>query len=202
MKIAMFGGSFDPIHNGHVSLAHAFVDTLCLEKVLIIPTHYPPHKQKKTTVTPQQRLDMCRLAFEGEELFEVSDIEIKREGKSYTYMTLEELSIIYPDDELYLITGADMFMTIDQWKEPEIIFRHAVICGVPRDDDDISALKAQAEKLSLLGARTELLDPNIMAVSSTEIRQKISDGQKITGLVPEKVERYICENGLYADTKI
>ena len=138
MKIAMFGGSFDPIHNGHVSLAHAFVDTLCLEKVLIIPTHYPPHKQKKTTVTPQQRLDMCRLAFEGEELFEVSDIEIKREGKSYTYMTLEELSIIYPDDELYLITGADMFMTIDQWKEPEIIFRHAVICGVPRDDDDIS----------------------------------------------------------------
>ena len=199
MKTAMFGGSFDPIHNGHVSLAKAFVETLGLERVLIIPTFYPPHKQKKTTVTSEQRLEMCRLAFEGEELFEVSDIEIRREGKSYTYMTLEELSELYPDDELYLITGADMFMTIDEWKNPEIIFSHAVICGVPRDDDDISDLREKAKKLSAMGARTEILDPGIMTVSSTEIRRRVSDGESISGLVPPLVEDYIIENGLYAD---
>ena len=199
MKTAMFGGSFDPIHNGHVSLAKAFVETLGLERVLIIPTFYPPLKQKKTAVTSEQRLEMCRLAFEGEELFEVSDIEIRREGKSYTYMTLEELSELYPDDELYLITGADMFMTIDEWKNPEIIFSHAVICGVPRDDDDISDLREKAKKLSAMGARTEILDPGIMTVSSTEIRRRVSDGESISGLVPPLVEDYIIENGLYAD---
>lgn len=199
MKTAMFGGSFDPIHNGHVSLAKAFVETLGLERVLIIPTFYPPHKQKKTTVTSEQRLEMCRLAFEGEELFEVSDIEIRREGKSYTYMTLEELSELYPDDELYLITGADMFMTIDEWKNPEIIFSHAVICGVPRNDDDISDLREKAKKLSAMGARTEILDPGIMTVSSTEIRRRVSDGESISGLVPPLVEDYIIKNGLYAD---
>ena len=199
MKTAMFGGSFDPIHNGHVSLAKAFVETLGLERVLIIPTFYPPHKQKKTAVTSEQRLEMCRLAFEGEELFEVSDIEIRREGKSYTYMTLEELSELYPDDELYLITGADMFMTIDEWKNPEIIFSHAVICGVPRNDDDISDLREKAKKLSAMGARTEILDPGIMTVSSTEIRRRVSDGESISGLVPPLVEDYIIKNGLYAD---
>ena len=199
MKIAMFGGSFDPIHNGHVSLAHVFVESLGLERVLIIPTFYPPHKQKKTTVTSEQRLEMCRLAFYGEDIFEVSDIEIRREGKSYTYMTLEELSRIYPDDELYLITGADMFMTIDEWKNPDIIFSRAVICGVPRNDDDISDLRAKAERLSSMGARTEILDPGIMTVSSTDIRNRIAEGMSVHGLVPQAVEDYIIKNGLYAD---
>ena len=197
MRIAMFGGSFDPIHNGHISLAHAFTDKLKLNKVLIIPSYIPPHKLRHSAVTPQQKLDMCRLAFENETKYEVSDIEIKRRGASYTYMTLEELSDIYKGDKLFLITGADMFMTIHEWKKPEMIFSLATVCGVPRNNDDIDSLKKRADYLQTLGAETEILDAGIMTVSSTEIRNKIKNNEPLTGLVPLSVERYIIENELY-----
>lgn len=199
MKLAMFGGSFDPIHNGHVQLAGAFTEKLGLDKILIMPTYLPPHKQKKTSVTPQQRLEMCRLAFKDQSDVIISDIEIKRQGASYTYMTLLELSELYSGGELFLITGADMFMTIHQWKEPQIIFEKAVICGVPRDKDDIAALKKQQEYLAGLGARSEILDAGVMTVSSTEIRNRIRNGMSIAGLVPDAVEEYIMDNGLYLE---
>ena len=197
MRLSMFGGSFDPIHNGHTALAHAFVKKLELDKVFIIPAFIPPHKQKHSNVTPEQKLDMCRLAFDGDDMFQVSDIEIKRQGASYTYMTLEELSAIYPHDEFFLITGADMFMTIHHWRNPEIIFRLATVCGVPRNNDDISDLEKQAEFLHSIGAKTEILDAGIMTVSSTDVRTRIKNGESIHGLVPEPVEQYIKENKLY-----
>lgn len=201
MKTAMFGGSFNPIHTGHVQLAHAFLEKPGLDRVIIMPSYVSPHKQTDFSVRPEQKLEMCRLAFEGEELFEVSDIEIKRQGSSFTYLTLEELSERYPDDELYLITGADMFMTIHQWKCPERIFELAVICGVPRNDDDIAVLSAQKEYLDSLGARTEIFDAGVMTVSSTEIRERVRDGRSISGLVPEKVEEYIKANSLYREKR-
>lgn len=197
MKIAMFGGSFDPIHNGHVALAHAFTEKLGLDKVLIVPAFIPPHKQQHSTVTPEQKLTMCRLAFAGEELFEVSDIEIRRQGASFTYMTLQELSALYPEDALFLITGADMFMTIQDWRNPEIIFRLATVCGVPRNQDDIADLEKQAAFLQTLGAKTEILDAGIMTVSSTEIRNRVKNGESIRDLVPDAVEQYIMANALY-----
>ncbi|MBQ8134069.1 MAG: nicotinate (nicotinamide) nucleotide adenylyltransferase [Clostridia bacterium] len=197
MKTAMFGGSFNPIHNGHIQLAQAFVKKLCLDRVLIIPTYIPPHKQKDNSVTPNQKLEMCRLAFEEMPLFEVSNIEIRRKGASYTYMTLQELSEKYKGDELFLITGADMFLTIHEWKHPEIIFSLATVCGVPRNDEDIGSLKKQQEHLSTLGAKTEILDANVMTVSSTDIRNKVKNGEDISTLVPRSVENYIKENGLY-----
>ena len=132
-----------------------------------------------------------------EEGYEVSDIEIRRQGASYTYMTLGQLAGLYPEDELYLITGADMFMTIHQWKNPEIIFRLATVCGVPRNDDDIADLERQAEFLHTLGARTEILDAGVMTVSSTEIRERIARGQDISSLVPGAVSDYIHRHGLY-----
>lgn len=193
----MFGGSFNPIHNGHIQLAQAFVKKLCLDRVLIIPTYIPPHKQKDNSVTPNQKLEMCRLAFEEMPLFEVSNIEIRRKGASYTYMTLQELSEKYKGDELFLITGADMFLTIHEWKHPEIIFSLATVCGVPRNDEDIGSLKKQQEHLSTLGAKTEILDANVMTVSSTDIRNKVKNGEDISTLVPRSVENYIKENGLY-----
>ena len=185
MKTAMFGGSFNPIHTGHVQLAHAFLEKPGLDRVIIMPSYVSPHKQTDFSVRPEQKLEMCRLAFEGEELFEVSDIEIKRQGSSFTYLTLEELSERYPDDELYLITGAEL----------------AVICGVPRNDDDIAVLSAQKEYLDSLGARTEIFDAGVMTVSSTEIRERVRDGRSISGLVPEKVEEYIKANSLYREKR-
>lgn len=197
MKIAMFGGSFNPIHTGHLMLAQAFVKELFLDKVLIVPTYIPPHKQRDNSVLPQQKLEMCRLAVQNLPFAEVSDIEIRRQGASYTYLTLQELSKLYQNDELFLITGADMFMTIHEWKHPEVIFRLATICGVPRNDSDISQLKKQASYLHTLGAKTKVLNAGIMTVSSTEIRNNVRQGKSITGLVPPEVERYILEHSLY-----
>lgn len=197
MKIAMFGGSFDPIHKGHVQLAHAFVEKLGLDKVLIIPTYIPPHKQKGTNTTPEQRLEMCRLAFENDDMTEVSDIEIRRQGASFTYQTLQQLSQLYPEAELYLITGADMFMTIQSWRNPEIIFSLATVCGVPRNDDDIADLTEQQKALSGLGARTVIMDAGVMTVSSTEVRKRIKRNEDISELVPAPVADYIFKNGLY-----
>ncbi len=197
MKIAMFGGSFNPMHTGHIMLARMFAKALSLDKMLIIPTYIPPHKQRDCSVLPEQKLAMCRLAVKDLPFAEVSDIEIRRQGASYTYITLKELREIYPDDELFLITGADMFMTIQEWKHPEIIFELATICGVPRNNDDISHLAKQAAYLQTLGAKTRILDAGIMTVSSTEIRENVSQGKSIAGLVTPEVENYILKNGLY-----
>lgn len=197
MRIAMFGGSFNPIHSGHIQLAGTFVEKMKLDKVLIIPTYIPPHKQADISVSPEDRLEMCRLACMDLPFAEVSDIEISRKGASYTYLTLQELAEKYPDDELFLITGADMFMTIHQWKCPEIIFKLAVICGVPRNDDDISVLEKQSQYLKSIGARTEISEACIMTVSSTLIRSSIKAGKSISGLVPKTVEDYIAKKNLY-----
>jgi len=201
MKIAMFGGSFNPIHTGHVMLVKAFAEALELDKVLLMPPYENPHrhKQKDVSVTTEQKLEMCRLAIQDMPFAEVSDIEIKRQGTSFTYMTLEELSEIYPVAELFLITGADNFMKIHRWRKPDIIFRLATICGVPRNNNDISDLKKQAEYLHTLGAKTYILNADIMNVSSTDVRNNIALGKSISGMVAPEVEKYILENGLYKE---
>lgn len=193
----MFGGSFNPIHIGHVQLAQAFVKKLNLDRVLVIPTFIPPHKQYDYSVLPLDRLEMCRLAVKSLPFAEVSDIEIRRGGASYTYLTLQELSEKYKNDELFLITGADMFMSIHTWKHPEIIFSLAVICGVPRNDDDIKNLEKHSEYLHTLGAKTEILDAEVITVSSTEIRRRIKNGESTQGLVPDEVREYINKKHLY-----
>ncbi len=197
MKIAIFGGSFNPIHNGHIQLVNAFTDKLELDRAIIIPAYVSPFKEKDKSVTPMQRYEMCRLAFRDNVKAEVSDIEICREGASYTYMTLEKLSKKYRGDELFLITGADMFMSVHTWSHPEIIFRLATICGIPRNGEDIDSLKKQAEYLEKHGARTEILDISVLTVSSTEIRDRVKNRESISGLVPGAVENYILENRLY-----
>lgn len=197
MKIGMFGGSFNPVHNGHIELAKAFYRELSLDRLLIMPSYIAPHKFTEGAVFPDQRFEMCCLAAKGIDGFEVSNIEIKRHGASYTYLTLQELHTLYPDDELFLITGADMFMTIHEWKNPGAIFKLATICGVPRNDDDISRLKKQSEYLQTLGARTYILDVGIMTVSSTEIRKKVKAGEDISDLVAPTVNKYIKEHYLY-----
>lgn len=128
-KIAMFGGTFNPIHNGHLCLAKTFVRQLQLDKVLLVPTYAPPHKQYQDTTSPEDRFQMCRLAAEDINDLEALDLEIKRQGPSYTVDTLCQLKKEHPEEELYLITGGDMFLTIQNWKEAQEIMRLAVICG-------------------------------------------------------------------------
>lgn len=197
MRIVMFGGSFNPVHSGHVELAEAFSERLDPDRLLIVPTFIPPHKSSELMADGAHRLEMCRIAFRDIPCAEVSDIELRRRGASYTYLTLQELHEMYPEDELFLITGADMFMSIHQWKNPEIIFSLATICGIPRNDDDITRLSEQAEYLETLGAKTIVLDKSVITVSSTRIREMIKSGGNITGLVPPGVAEYISSNGLY-----
>lgn len=197
MRTAMFGGSFNPIHNGHVQLAKAFLPRLELDRVLIVPTFIPPHKQAHNMVSGGQRLEMCRLAFEGTDKIEVSDIELKRGGASYTYLTLEELHALYPEDELFLITGADMFLTIETWRKPKVIFSLATVCGVPRNESSIDELSEHEKVLRSMGARTEILDAGVMTVSSTQVREAVKNGEDISSLVPERVAGYIKTHNLY-----
>lgn len=197
MRIGIFGGSFDPVHNGHIELTRAFSATLSLDKIIVIPAYISPFKLKGGSALPEQRFEMCRLAFESYPDTEVSDIELKREGASYTYLTLQALSEMYKGDELFLITGADSFLTIQNWKCPEEIFRLACICSAPRNSDDSAVLEAHAGYLHSLGARTELCEIKVMTVSSTEVRERVKNGESIKGLVPDSVGRYISEKGLY-----
>lgn len=196
-RIAMFGGSFNPIHNAHTSVAAAFVKKLKLDKLIFIPTAIPPHKSDEEIVGAEHRLNMCRLAAESVKKAEVSDIEIKREGKSYTVDTLKQLKKMYPDSKLYLITGADMFMTLQDWRSPQEIFSLAAVCTVPRNDDDYEILKAHELKLNAMGAETVVLDIKRMDISSTEVRSRVFADKDISKFVDEKVENYIYANYLF-----
>ena len=196
MKIAMFGGSFDPVHNDHVGLVKVMADSFELDRVQIFPAACSPFKDK-TGATDFHRLNMCRLAFECDRRFLVSDFEIVRGGKSYTVNTLDFLKSQYPDDRLYLITGADAFMTLSKWYESERIFSIAHILTVVRDEDDISALKAKEKEYADLGAVCSFIETPIGETSSTKIRELLQRGEDASAYLPSEVYDYIKDNRLY-----
>lgn len=197
-KIAIFGGTFNPVHNGHIHLAKQFAQMLNAEKVLLIPSHVPPHKQAKDLASAKDRLEMCRLAAE-DTLFEVSDIEIKRQGLSYTSDTLRELKQTYPDSELYLITGEDMFLTLESWHEAQAIYKLATLCAAPRSETGLQRLVDYAETLQRDGAKTVVKNIKYLPISSTMVRNAVKNGTSITGLVPPVIADYIFENNLYLE---
>ena len=143
---------------------------------------------------------MCNIAVESYNDFSVSDIEIKRKGKSYTYETLTSLKEIYPDDTLYFITGADMFLTLEKWKNPEIIFEKAIIAAVPRNSSDSEVLNSHYQTiLKPMGAKASILDEPVMSVSSTFIRENIENYDLIKSLIDRNVYEYIVKNNLYRE---
>jgi len=197
-KIGVFGGTFNPIHNGHVSLGAYCKEELNLDKLMLIPTYTPPHKSSNELADEEHRMNMCKLATEQYGYFDVSDIEIKRKGKSYTYETLNSLKEIYIKDELYLIVGADMFLTLDKWKNPESIFKDATIVAVPRNQDDKEDLTIYYEStIKKLGAKAVILENPVVQVSSTYIRENIDNYQLIKSLIDSNVYEYIVKNKLY-----
>ena len=197
-KIGVFGGTFNPIHNGHVSLGVYCKDELSLDKLMLIPTYTPPHKSSSELAEEEHRVNMCKLATEQYGYFEVSDIEIERKGKSYTYETLKSLKEIYTEDELYLIVGADMFLTLDKWKNPQSIFKNATIVAVPRNDDDKNDLVYYYDStIKKLGAKAIVLENPVVQVSSTYIRENIDNYQLIKSLIDSNVYEYIVKNKLY-----
>ena len=200
-KIAMFGGTFDPIHNGHISLAVQAANLLHLDEVLLIPTNIPPHKQMYAA-PGYHRLAMCKLAAKGWDFLTVSDRELRREGPSFTVDTLRELRTEYPDAKLFLIMGSDMFFTLEQWRESEEILRLAVICTGAREPGEFPRLEQHAQHLrDTYGAACEVLDIVVREVSSTEIRTRLARGETLSAILPEQVFGYIREHHLYLETE-
>ncbi len=198
-KIAVFGGSFNPVHNAHILLAKKAASELSLDKVFAVPTFLTPLKDNKFMVSPQDRLNMCRLAWRDDALVSVSDVEILRGGKSYTVDTLAFFARQFSSSELFLIVGADMFMTIHQWHDPEKIFSSAKIVTVPRNKNHYRSLLIQADKLSALGAQSVILKEPVADISSTFIRGRLRTGADVSSYLPENVIEYIKINNLYTE---
>ena len=198
-KIAIFGGTVNPLHNGHIHLAKRFAEILHADSVLFIPTNVPPHKKAFDLASAEDRLAMCRLAVESESLLQVSDMEIRRGGPSYTSETLRQLRAADPDAQLFLITGEDMFVTLEQWHDPETIYQFATVCAAPRSREGMAALRRYAEDIGRKGARTRIENIKYLPVSSTQVRETVKAGRSIASLVPAPVERYIRENHLYIE---
>ena len=198
MKTGVFGGTFNPVHKGHIMLAEYCMDSVGLDRIIMIPTAVPPHKISDNLASENDRLNMCKLACRGKENFFVSDIEIKRQGKSYTYETLTQLKEIYPDDHLYTIMGADMFLTLNRWKIPEIIFEKSSIITIPRDEENKHELENFYNKvLKAMGASSVILPNPVMSVSSTFIRENLDNFNLISDMLDKGVYDYIIKNNLY-----
>ena len=196
-KIGLYGGTFSPPHIGHVEAARAFYETVRPSELLIIPTATPPHKSYSAEASTEDRMEMCRLAFSDIPCAEISDIEIRRGGKSYTYLTLEELSA--PDTELYFLCGTDMLLTLDEWRCFEKIFALATIVFVRREADEEIAceIARKTEEYRVrYGARIIEIKNEALVVSSSELRLAIKEDRAVD-MIPEKVLDFIESRGLY-----
>lgn len=197
MKIGIYGGTFDPPHLGHMESARAAMEALELDKLLFLPTWQPPHKPlAPNSAAPEDRLAMVRLMADGlGPKAEACDLEYERKGKSYTAQTLRLLREQYPEDELWLLMGSDMFLTLQEWREPEVILALAGVAAFARREEDAGEqLGLQAEKLrETYDARIRILVlPEVREVSSTQIRK----GENWENL-PVQVLGYLLMHGLY-----
>lgn len=198
-KLGILGGSFDPVHNGHIGLAIDARDQLGLDEVLLIPAKLQPFKLDKKMVSGQQRLEMIRIAVDGQPRLTPCDYELKQEDISYTYKTLKGISELEgPDTEVYFLTGTDSLLQIHRWKNADELLRNYnfVVGSRPGYKDDeltkcIDFLKKE------YNTNVVKVDNHQLNISSTEIRERLVSGEGLSGLVPEAVERYIIEHGLY-----
>lgn len=225
-KIGLFGGTFDPVHLGHLILAQAALDKFGLDKVLFLPNPAPYHRAKADISPLKDRVNMTKLAIEDNPDFEFSDFEINLPGPSYTSRTLEKFHEAYPETKIYFIMGGDSLFSIEYWKEPEKIFTLAAILSGKREDEQMGAtgilrpdlseeeaalMEEHSKRVSLdekIDQKIEELKkkysaeiynlyfPNI-EISSSDIKARIKDGRTIKYLTPDKVIRYIYDNELY-----
>ena len=188
-RLGILGGTFDPVHCGHLLLARHVLEALHLDRVLFVPAAEPPHKTEALTAS-DHRWRMVRAAVEGHDRLEASDLELRRPGVSYTVDTLRRLRGERPRDELFLIIGADNVPELDGWHDPEgILELAAVVAGSRVEAGDLPG--------GAFEARIERVETPIFDISSTEIRRRVRAGLPVRCLVPEAVEGYISDHGLY-----
>lgn len=196
-KIGIMGGTFNPIHNGHLAIAQAAKDQFALEKVLFMPSGVPYMKNLQEVLPASVRCEMTALAIRGIPYFEVSDMEAVSEGNTYTCQTLETLKSLHPDTDYYFILGADSLYAIETWKNPKQIFKSCTIVAAVREQTP-EKLQAQIRYLrEKYQASVEMLKFSGVDISSTRIRDMLQAGASVKGLLPKTVEAYISGNHLY-----
>jgi len=197
-RVGIYGGTFNPPHNGHVFIAQRFAEELMLDELMIIPDYLPPHKEFSGTVSVEERLEMCRLAFGHIPTARISDMEIKRGGRSYTYITLEELAD--KDVDLFLLIGTDMMLTFDSWRRFEYIFELATVCYARRENDEKTGVLLE-NKVDMFrknyGAKIINISNSPAPVSSSEIRSGNDEYRRRH--LPTAVYEYIKARGLYGN---
>jgi nicotinate-nucleotide adenylyltransferase len=196
VRVGILGGTFNPPHLGHLVCAQEAYIQLKLERVLFIPARTPPHKPVEEEPGPEHRLELCRLAVQDDPRFEVSDLEMKRDGPSYTVDTLSELHSNAPDNDLYLIVGGDVAAGLPEWREPERVLSLATLAVAKRRGTPRESVEAALAHLDG-GDRAEFFRMPRIGVSSTVVRRRVEAGEPVRYIVPDAVAEYIIDHGLY-----
>ena len=197
-RMGILGGTFNPIHIGHLRMAESAIEALALDTVLIMPTGNSYMKNAKDILRGEIRLKMVELSADTNPRLVPSDLEIKRNGHTYTYETLEQLHSMYPDTDFYFIVGADCLFSIERWYKPERIFAQCTLLAANRNDVSMQEIHYKCEELrNKFHANIELFDMPQMDISSTTIRNLVKEGKSIRYYVSEPVLDYINTNHLY-----
>ena len=189
MRIGIFGGSFNPIHNGHIKMAEKFIERAELDKLIVMPTGAPFYKFLPDLAKADDRLEMCKIAFGENKNITVSDIEAKAEGRVYTYDTLCKIKEMYPDSSLFMLAGSDVLNSIVYWYKSKEILSAAKICAFCRPGTVVSP--KIIEEIQSGTINIELFNDPMPDISSTMIREKIQKGEDISSLLPKSVLEYI-----------
>ena len=198
--LGVLGGSFDPVHEGHLHLGRSARKALSLERVLFIPAHVPPHKTDRRLTGGRHRLRMLELALRGEEGLEPSDLELRRGGVSYTVDTVEAIAALRPDARIHFLIGSDTLEELHTWRRIREIAERVVFVMLPRGTSPPRAPPpALLRALGPVPLRVVSLPVRPLPVSSTEIRRRIARGDPVEGMVPAAVEAYIRTHGLYRE---
>lgn len=215
-RMGLFGGTFDPIHVGHLRAAREVLERFALDRILFVPSFIPPHKERKGMAPARDRLRMVELACAGEPRFAASSIEVDAGGRSYSILTLERVRGLYPGARIFFILGTDAFLEIGTWREHERVLAESLFIvmtrpGAPMEDAAGvvgDSLRERVREIAegetvdegVLGDhRIFLLPIRALDVSSTEVRRRVRAGETVAGLVPEAVGDYIRSHGLYRE---
>ncbi len=197
-RLAIFGGTFNPPHIGHLKLAECALRSLNADKIIFMTAGNPPHKNIRNYLSGDIRFEMVKLLISDNENYIASNFEIKKDGPSYTAHTLSEFKAIYPEYELCFIIGLDSFYDLEKWYKPEVIFEKAVIAVSLRGGIDSALFEERKFYYEVkYNAKFEFISMPEIDISSSQIRFKIKNGESIKGLTSDAVEKYITDNNLY-----
>ncbi len=197
-RIGILGGTFNPVHMGHLLMAEYVKEAASLDIVLLLPNGQSYMKAGTNVLPGSVRLEMVKRSIEDNPNLITSDMEILREGNTYTYETLLQLKKLCPNSELFFIVGADSLFSMDKWVKPDIIFKNCTVLATGRNDASWESLKKKRDKLTIhFDAKIDLIDFPEIEISSTKIRENVRNGKSIRYMVHDKVWEYIQKNGLY-----